>query len=346
MSRTIKGYVMSGKPPSPLVEARCVYCDMSPLTLHYENVRDRLDIVPGQWSFYVCRNCASLQLHPLPTRDILRDAYPQNYCFSTNGSISNAISIFRDLQQLLFYRPLYVAQTRRVLSKLDTHRYSPKPKLLDVGCGKAERLKYFQSAGFEVHGLDLMPENVDWVNNTLQIPAVCGDAQRIAEYFPQKRFHVITAFALFEHLLDPRDFVEQCRGILYPGGSLVVLVPIIDSLQAQLFRSRWAEVREAPRHVTLPSRRGLCLLLDKAGYREVSFLPDSSLNGAALVGTSLFPRAVSAWARSRHHWLWRMLAICATTIALPFCFFEWVLLRSSATVIIIARTPAPESEER
>ena len=336
---------MTNERDRSVISQSCFYCNASGLSLYYDNVSDRLGVISGAWSFYECPNCSSLRLHPFPTPDILRRAYPENYCFSVNASASKFIRIFGNLQELLLYRPLFSAQMRPIVSNVNTHQRAPNPALLDVGCGKAERLRYFQEAGFQVHGLDLIPENVDWVRNNLQIPAVCGDAQQVAECFPQTRFHVITAFQLLEHLLDPSDFVQQCRRILHPGGALVLLVPVIDCLQARIFRRRWAAVTEAPRHVTIPSRKGLSILLRNSGYAEVVFIPDTALNSAGVVGTTLFPAALSAWRGSRYHWFCRLLAICASILALPFCVMESLLLGNGACLLVIARTPGPDGEQ-
>jgi 2-polyprenyl-3-methyl-5-hydroxy-6-metoxy-1,4-benzoquinol methylase len=96
----------------------------------------------------------------------------------------------------------------------------------------------FAEQGFNVVGLDVLPENVNWVDTSLGIDTVCGNAEDIGQYFPSKTFDLITAFALLQHLRDPAGFVKQCLAILKPGGKLVLLLPIADSVCLKIFGKR------------------------------------------------------------------------------------------------------------
>ena len=47
--------------------------------------------------------------------------------------------------------------------------------------------------------------------------------------FPDGAFDVVVALEVIEHLLDPDEFLEECKRILAPGGSIILSTPRLDS---------------------------------------------------------------------------------------------------------------------
>jgi SAM-dependent methyltransferase len=323
------------------MEEKCFYCKASPLYLAFPNVRDRLRVDDRARSFYSCPKCGSLRLVPTPAADALMQAYPTNYCFSVSHSRGNIAYLLSCLQERFLYKPVYKAQVRLVLKNVPFENWGSHPSLLDVGRGKADRLCVFAKRGFDVYALDLVPENVRQIKESLNIPAICGNAEAIGEYFAPKSFNIITAFALLEHLRQPDSFVKQCFELLKPGGALVLLVPIADSIWVQLFRHRWAAITEVPRHVSLPSTSGLVELLHEAGYEDIVIRPDTVRNCAGVVGTSVFPKGLSYF-----YWngflIYRLLAVIVSLSVIPIVIAENWARRRGANVIAIARRPGYE----
>lgn len=314
----------------------CPYCNATPLQLRYSNIRDRLQFVPGEWSFFACPKCGSLRIFPFPSAELLARAYPPGYCFSADSLDGRRPSLFARFQQICFYTPIYGSQVRRIA------RHLPKITndnctLLDVGCGKADRLLAFRRLGYDVYGMDMVEENVRYIREHLGIPAVCGDAQQLSRYFSPETFDVVCAFALLEHLLDPAGFVQQCRTVVKPGGHLVLLVPLIDSLQGALFGRRWAAVTEVPRHVTIPSSFACRCLLNRNGYEPVTIIPDSLLSSGGVFGTTIFPKALSAFRSRPGHYVHRGLGICASAVGLAFSALERYLFQRPTGAVVLAR---------
>jgi SAM-dependent methyltransferase len=324
---------------------RCLYCGGERLVPHYEQVRDRLGFVSGEWKFNRCRDCQSLRLDPFPHADDIAGFYPPVYSFSLDaGRESWLRRLLVQLEYRCFYRPQYRAQARQVLRGIGWQGERGL-RLLDVGCGRGLRLTAFRDRGFHVQGVDLQPEVVEYVRRELAIDAAVGGIDSLDTLFQPESFDLITAFYLLEHVPDVYQVLDRCRRLLRPGGWLVGVVPICDGLQARLFGSRWIHVREAPRHLSLPAARGLMRVAERAGYGDVTIRPDALLNCAGIVGGSLLPGSdlTATYGGGPGRW-WalvkRLLGGGLTVGAIPLCLLENHILRQTSHGMLFARRPS------
>jgi len=94
-------------------------------------------------------------------------------------------------------------------------------KVLDVGCGKGDFLKYLKekNSGSDLYGIDLSDNNCpginfikgDFINDTIGI-----------------KFDVISSLAVIEHIDSPHSFVRKVADHLSPGG-LIFIMTVNDS---------------------------------------------------------------------------------------------------------------------
>jgi SAM-dependent methyltransferase len=88
-------------------------------------------------------------------------------------------------------------------------------------------------------------------------------------------FDVATAFDLIEHLYDVPGFLQTARGMLRPGGILILLTGDKGSLTARLHRERWWYLL-APEHIVFPSRASY---VRAPGFRLVEAVPTYASRG-------------------------------------------------------------------
>jgi SAM-dependent methyltransferase len=274
--------------PSTPQTAECLYCGSTRLNPKFNGVRDRLAYVPGERAFISCQECGSLALSLMPGVDDIPGFYPPVYSFTLE---SQGRGWFKRLlsraEYHLYFRPQYAAQARHVLRTCGWKTGQGKA-LLDVGCGRGLRLLEFRKLGFEVHGMDVLPDVVRYLNDELSIPTKCADVARLRHLYAENSFDVVTAFQLVEHVPHVDSLLDDCARIVRPGGWVVLATPLADSLQARLFGKRWINVTEAPRHVSLATKAGLRAAFSRAGLEAGSIVPDTVTNCAGLVGLSLF----------------------------------------------------------
>lgn len=138
--------------------------------------------------------------------------------------------------------------------------------VFDIGCGRGDFLKVAQSRSFSVSGIDLNRALIQVAKDAYGLTDVeeCS-VEDYPKRHPDKKFGAVTAFEVLEHLPDPHQFIEQCRHLLNPKGSLAVSVPGFN---------RWpkwvnSEVDLPPHHLILWSESALRWLLQSHGFVNV-----------------------------------------------------------------------------
>jgi 2-polyprenyl-6-hydroxyphenyl methylase/3-demethylubiquinone-9 3-methyltransferase len=122
-------------------------------------------------------------------------------------------------------RPLHAMNPARIgwiLSRI-TARFASAVgvQLLDVGCGAGIAAEALGRNGVKVLGIDAAEDVIDAarVHGGNEGPEyrVATAEDLLAEH---RRFHVITALEVIEHVPDPAAFVRVLVGLLEPGGLL------------------------------------------------------------------------------------------------------------------------------
>ena len=130
--------------------------------------------------------------------------------------------------------------------------------VLEVGCGKGA-FRAWLPAGVEFTGLEFNDEAVRKAReaglNVLKQPV----EEHVAE---GKRYDVVCAFQVLEHVVDPRSFFHACAQALNPGGKLIIAVPAQDSFLSIAANS---PLNMPPHHLTRWTDRALTNLARREG---------------------------------------------------------------------------------
>ena len=141
---------------------------------------------------------------------------------------------------------------------------------------------------------------------------------------------VITLWHVFEHISDPNDFLAQISRIFPATTKIIIEVPNAQSWMFKIMRGRWPHL-DAPRHVFLPSKKGIECVAQRNGMR-ISRIRNRDNAAWAAFSISHFGSRVGEG---------RFVQICRRIFQIlftPFFFFE-TGDRSSTSTYLLVRDP-------
>jgi 2-polyprenyl-3-methyl-5-hydroxy-6-metoxy-1,4-benzoquinol methylase len=251
-------------------QTKCYLCNRNG-TLFYQNLKDYLFNVSGEWNIRKCSNqdCGLVWLDPQPITEHINKIY-QNYY--THNIHSNQINSFESTQSKfnsfqmwlydLFTSIIDIKQEREQFNQMYLNNVKPG-KLLDVGCGNGYLLSKFKDLGWDVQGQDIDPQVKAFAAENYNLIVHLGSLENIN--FADNTFDAILMNHVVEHIQDPISLLSECYRILKPEGILVATTPNILSTSHQFFGQYWRGL-EPPRHLHLFSDLTLKKIAHKAGF--------------------------------------------------------------------------------
>jgi SAM-dependent methyltransferase len=154
------------------------------------------------------------------------------------------------------------------------HHAPPAGRLLDFGCGWGFFLQAAAERGWEPFGLEPLPAHAVYARATSGAQVVT-DVLRDDTFAPGS-FEAVTAFQVFEHLLNPLDDLKRLCSFAKRGALFLIEVPNIDTFAFRALGSRHRHFN--PDHVNFFSPRTLSALMQRAGLQVLEvYFPTRSL---------------------------------------------------------------------
>lgn len=266
--------------PSHVVQimntSSCKACSGSDLRIF--QAKEMMHGLRHEFNYGQCKGCGSIQILQVP--DNLSDYYPGNYY-----SLQTPLSSQRTLRQwlleqrleycqgksnflggflrLFFGAPLIVPTDWMSLVGVRT-----EDRVLDVGCGSGQLLASMAAMGFKhLTGVD---------------PNLASDIQGSGFKLIKKdlcelddKFDFIMLHHSFEHMENPLQALRDIHRLLDEEGLVLVRTPIANSYASRHYGANWYQL-DAPRHLFIPSVKGLNDLAETTGFLVESVFFDSS----------------------------------------------------------------------
>ena len=256
----------------------CKFCGSSDLNIF--SATERMLGLGGQFSYAECQTCGSLQNESIP--EDLSVFYPSNYYSFVGLRTSDwKIKVLKSLRMRAFLwagiswkAPMFGYWLKKVHPGFSE-------RIADVGCGNGQLLYELHAAGYsDLHGFDPFIASEKHLATGLTLWK-----KRIEE--SEFSFDLIMMHHSFEHMEDPDQVLRACYEKLNPGGKLLIRCPVADAEVWKEKRELWVQL-DAPRHLIIPTVRGLKLKAETLGFTldEVEF--DSS--DFQFWGTALYER--------------------------------------------------------
>lgn len=260
----------------------CPLCAAPGAVLRWQ-LGDRLfGTTRDRFTLYRCVDCDLTFLWPVPDASRLASYYPSGYWA---GPPSGRGSILHGRVTESYRRIMLHDHVRFVRQALEGQRSLGKAEvtLLDVGCGDGLFLDVLGHA--PCAGLDLS-ESAVAACRARGLEARCGSLG--SRPFADQQFDLVTMFHFLEHVSPAAPTLEHLRGLLRPGGEVIVQVPNAASLQARVLGRYWAGY-DVPRHLMNYTGRSLCAGLERHGFEVIQVSHHSIRDNPTTLANSLAP---------------------------------------------------------
>jgi SAM-dependent methyltransferase len=217
-------------------------------------------------------------------------------------------------------------------------------RALDVGCGDGSFLEGLAQRGWEVFGTELSASIASTAKRRLGDRVLVEKMETGA--YPEASFDLITFWHVLEHVDSPRKALAEARRLIKANGTVLIAVPNIRSLQAQLFKQDWLHL-DVPRHRWHFEPQTLARLADRCEFeveRVRHFSTEygpfgiiqgiaTKLGGGHLLFTRLVRRSPLNLVRETSFWLHLVLV---TLAILPSILVEGLasLARRGGAVVV------------
>lgn len=204
-----------------------------------------------------CNSCSSVYVTPRLRPKYIDKLYSDAYY--SEMFVKSMIPVFEKRKKLIGEN-----KYRQII------QYSvPKGRVLDIGCGVGEVIDVFKDHEWECDVVELNPAAINWLesrgHNVSKV--------HFEDYESDKKYDVIMAWGVVEHVLDPKGFLKKAFELLKPGGIFVTEVPNGNSMLVDYCRDSGKDperILQGEQHIMLYSIFAYTQLHKNAGFQEIA----------------------------------------------------------------------------
>lgn len=217
------------------------------------------------WRYVTCEDCGVLYLSERLVGSDLYSSYTGGWIKDLRRKLTYPFrksSTFKNL-------PQSISRCESIIDDLERH-ITPPGRLLDVGCNKGYLLATGLCRGWEVYGMEIIPELPMVIKREfgLEENVFIGDIRRNHEYFDDGYFDIVTLIDMIEHFESPVEDLLRLNRIIRDGGYIYIQTPDFGSLLSRLFGPGWCAVN--PReHLCLFNRKSISVLFNRTGFELI-----------------------------------------------------------------------------
>jgi len=252
---------------------KCRICDNTESHAYFK-AKEMLHGFRDEFQYFECTKCGCVQIQEIPV-DLAR-YYPHDYYSHQKarqglGPRDRSFTTFLKRQRArCCISPQPLVRKIWSLTYNSKHRYvwynkvhlRFNSKILDIGCGSGLALLKMYLEGFrDLSGVDPYIEKDICYENGVRIYK-----KEICQL--EGEFDLIMSCASFEHTPDPLKIFQETSRLLKPNGYVRIGTPLADSFTWREYKEHWEEV-DAPRHIFVPTVKGMNILAEKVNFSIV-----------------------------------------------------------------------------
>lgn len=141
--------------------------------------------------------------------------------------------------------------------------------VLDIGAGIGEVIDVFREEGWKSHAVEMNSVAVEWLQKRGLEEVFHGSLEK---YATSKKFDIIMAWGVVEHVIDPDAFLKTVHELLMPGGLFVSEVPHGQCLLVDMARKTGFDPKRilmGEQHIILYSTEAYSELHERNDFEKI-----------------------------------------------------------------------------
>ncbi len=139
--------------------------------------------------------------------------------------------------------------------------------LLDIGANYGHFLSFINHR-LHAEGIEISPRAVSQSIKMFNVQNQVGDIDLLYQYYPEKKFDIITLWDVFEHLEHPSHSIIQIKKVMKDEAYLVFSTPDSISLISRLLGRNWYHI-DPIQHLNIFNRKNIELFLSNHGFSTI-----------------------------------------------------------------------------
>jgi len=235
----------------------CPICESKSFTTFLE-LKDH-SVSQEKFTIIQCDTCGFKITSPRPLENILPRYYKSEDYISHSDTQKGLINfLYQKVKNITLY------QKEKMISGFNTSN-----RLLDIGCGTGDFIKYVSLKNWDVIGLE--PDKGARSLAESKLPGRVFRTDNLFELSHQS-FGIITMWHVLEHVSELNKYMAQINLILEKDGRLIIALPNPESADAKHYKKYWAAY-DVPRHLYHFSKKNISELASNNGFRLETIKP-------------------------------------------------------------------------
>ena len=228
---------------------------------HKKHVEGKDHNVSGRlFTITECLGCGFRFTNPRPKEEYIYKYYQSKDYISHSSTKKGIINkVYHLVRFYQFYKKRSII--RRVSNK-------KTGKILDIGCGTGDFLKYMASSGWEADGV----ETDKGAKRVAEKKLGKKIEEKLDLINEENKYDVISMWHVLEHVYNVEDYLKKINKLLKKGGVLVVGVPNCASYDAKKYKENWVAY-DLPIHLSHFQKNNIKELAKKSSFTLKAIRP-------------------------------------------------------------------------
>lgn len=211
------------------------------------------------FTIVMCESCGFKFTNPRPEEKDLGKYYKsEDYVSHSNTKKGFINSTYQSVRKYTLLKKLQLIS-----------RYFKTGSILDIGCGTGEFLNTCKLAKWETIGIEPDEDARKMAVNNYSLDV---RSESELQNIPDSSFEIITMWHVLEHVPKLNERVKELKRLIKPNGIIIIAVPNSDSLDAKIYKEKWAAY-DVPRHLYHFNPKDIDTLFKNHGMKMFKILP-------------------------------------------------------------------------